>query len=91
VRQVLLFGMPFVLPLALYLFWYARATRAAQAAGHAAPKLGDVPWPWLVAIGVFLIMGAISAFVTMSGEQPGGHYVPSQLIDGHIVPGRITR
>jgi hypothetical protein len=91
VRQVLLFGTPFVLPIALYLFWYARATRAAQAAGHELPKLGDVPWPWLVAIAVLLIAGAIGAFMMMSGDEAGGHYEPPRLIDGQIVPGRITR
>ncbi len=90
-RQVLLFGMPIVAPLALYLLWFVRATRAAQAAGLAVPKLGDVPLPWLVAIGVLLIGGAAAAFSTMGGSASGGHYEPSHLIDGQVVPGHITR
>jgi hypothetical protein len=89
-RQVLLFGAPFVLPLGLYLFWFMRAQRAAEAAGLAAPKLGDVPWPWLVAIAVLLLIAAVGAFETMSGG-PGGTYEPPHIIDGQIVPGRITR
>jgi hypothetical protein len=91
VRQVLLFGTPFVLPIALYLVWYTRASRAAQAAGHDTPKLGDVPWPWLVAIAVLLVVGVFGAFTMMSGDQSGGHYEPPHLQDGQIVPGRITR
>ena len=90
-RQLLLFGMPFALPLVLYLVWFARATRAAAAAGHATPRLGDVPWPWLLAIALLLIVGTLGAFVMMGGETPGGHYEPPHLQDGQIVPGRITR
>jgi hypothetical protein len=88
---MLLFGTPLVLPLALYLFWFTRASRAAAAAGHDLPKLGDVPWPWLVVMGFCLIAGAIGAYLTMGGAEPGGHYEPPRVIDGQIVPGRITR
>ena len=90
-RQFLLIGVPVLLPLALYLAWFARATRAAQAAGLEAPKLGDVPWPWLVAIGVLLIVSAGTAFVVMGGSGGGGQYEPPRIIDGRIVPGHITR
>ncbi len=71
-RQFLLIGVPVLLPLALYLAWFARATRAAQAAGLEAPKLGDVPWPWLVAIGVLLIVSAGTAYVMMGGGGRDG-------------------
>jgi hypothetical protein len=91
VRQFLLFGLPLLVPLALYVVWFMRASRAAQAAGHATPKLGDVPWPWLVGIALLLLVGTLGAYVTMGGSAPGGHYEPSRLIDGQIVPGRITR
>jgi hypothetical protein len=90
VRQFLLFGLPLLLPLALYLAWFVRASRAAQAAGQISPKLGDVPWTWLVAIAVLLLGGAISAYLTMGGSAAGGHYEPPRLIDGKIVPGRIV-
>ena len=90
-RQVLLFGTPLVAPLALYLLWFVRATKAAQAAGVEPPRLGDVPWPWLVVIAILLIAGTLGAYLTMGGEGPGGHYEPPRLIDGKIVPGHITR
>ena len=90
-RQLLLFGGPFVLPIALYLAWFVHASRTAQAAGHPAPKLGDVPWPWLVVIAFLLLVGAGTAFTLMSGEEVGGRYEPSHLKDGQVVPGRITR
>ena len=86
-----MFGGPLVAPLALYLFWFLRATKAAQVAGLEPPKLGDVPWPWLVVIAILLIVGALSAYLTMSGEGPGGHYEPPHLIDGKVVPGHISR
>jgi uncharacterized membrane protein YfcA len=91
VRQFLLFGVPLLAPLALYLLWFVRATRAAHAAGHTMPRLGDVPWPWLAAIAVLLAVGTLSAFLTMGGGAPGGHYEPPHLLDGQIVPGRVTR
>jgi hypothetical protein len=90
VRQFLLFGLPLLLPVVLYLVWFVRASRAALAAGHASPRLGDVPWPWLVAIAILLLAGAVGAYTTMGGSRAGGHYEPPHLIDGKIVPGRIT-
>ena len=90
-RQALLFGLPLALPLALYLAWFVHASRTAQAHGHPAPKLGDVPWPWLVVIGIGLLAGAGAAFTMMGGAEVGGHYEPPRLIDGQVVPGRITR
>jgi len=87
----MLLGLPFALPLALYLLWFMRASRAAQVAGHVAPKLGDVPWPWLVVIAILLLAGTLGAYLTMGGAAPGGHYEPAHVIDGQIVPGRITR
>ncbi len=91
-RQFLVVGVPVLLPLALYLVWFARATRAAQAGGLDAPKLGDVPWPWLVAIGVLLIVSAGTAYVVFGGNGgPDGQYEPPHIIDGRIVPGHITR
>jgi hypothetical protein len=90
-RQFMLLGLPFALPLALYLLWFVRASRIAQAAGQVAPKLGDVPWPWLIAIAVLLLAGALGAYMTMDGAAPGGHYEPARVIDGLIVPGRVTR
>ncbi|MBI3516189.1 MAG: hypothetical protein HY060_19320 [Proteobacteria bacterium] len=90
-RQLLLFGMPLVAPIALYLLWFVHATRVAQAAGHEPPRLGDVPWPWLVVIAVLLIVGSVSSYVMMGGEAPGGHYEAPHLLDGKIVPGHISR
>ena len=90
-RQFLIIGVPVLLPLALYLAWFTRATRAAQAAGLEAPKLGDVPWPWLVAIGVLLVISAGTAYVMMGGGGRDGQYEPPHIIDGRIVPGHITR
>lgn len=89
-RQLLLFGAPLLLPLALYLVWFARASRAAQAAGQASPRLGDVPWPWLLGIAVLVLAGAVTAYTTMGGTAAGGHYEPAHVVDGKIVPGRIV-
>jgi hypothetical protein len=87
----MLFGLPFLLPLALYLVWFVRARSGAQAAGLVAPKLGDVPWPWLAVIAILLLAGGLGAFVTMGGDARGGHYEPAHVLDGLLVPGRITR
>jgi hypothetical protein len=88
---VLLIGAPIALPLALYLVWFARATRAAQVAGADAPRLGDVPWPWLLAIGLLMIASIVTSFTLMGGEQRGGTYEPAHIQDGQVVPGHIAR
>ena len=89
-RQFLLFGVPLLLPLAVYLVWFMRASRAAQAAGLASPKLGDVPWPWLLGIAALMLVSAIAAYTTMGGTTAGGHYEPAHMVDGKIVPGKIV-
>lgn len=89
-RQILLVGGPLILPLGLYLLWYRRAMRAAEASGTELPRLGDVPWPWLVAIALMLLVSALGAASLMDRAAPGGRYEPPHLVDGKVVPGHVV-
>ena len=89
-RQFLIFGLPILTPVALYLLWFARATQRASAAGEPPPRLGDAPWAWVIGAGV-----ALAAFVlgilAFQGQGPASpNYQPPQLIDGRVAPGRVA-
>src|SRR5438874_2214357 len=57
-RQFLIFGLPILTPVAVYLLWFAHATQRANSQGLPPPRLGDAPWAWVIGAGV-----ALAAFV----------------------------
>ena len=78
--------LPLLLPTALWLGW----TIATRRAGAQGVRWQALPWPWLIASGVVLA-GAFLYLVEIHYGQPGGRYVPSQYIDGKLVPGHFER
>ena len=89
-RQFLLFGLPILLPVVLYLLWFARALRKATVEGSAPPRLGDAPWAWVIGAGVALA-AFVLGIVAFRGQGPASpNYQPPQLIDGRIAPGRVA-
>jgi hypothetical protein len=89
-RQFLLFGLPILAPVALYLLWFARAARQASAAGLAPPRLGDAPWAWVIGAGVALA-AFVLGLVSFHGAGPASpNYQPPRLIDGQVAPGRVA-
>jgi hypothetical protein len=89
-RQFLLFGLPILLPVGLYLLWFARAARQAMAAGLPPPRLGDAPWAWVIGAGVVLA-AMVLGIVSFEGAGPvSPHYQPPRLIDGQVAPGHVA-
>jgi hypothetical protein len=78
--------LPLLLPTLLWLGW-AFAVRGASARGA---RWQAAPWGWLAASGVLLAGASLYVLQTREGDS-GGRYVPSQYIDGKLVPGRFER
>jgi hypothetical protein len=86
-RQFLLFGLPILAPVGLYLLWFARASRQATAAGLPPPRLGDAPWAWVIGAGV-LLAGMLLGIFAFEGQGPASpHYEPPRVVNGQITPG----
>ncbi len=84
-RQVLLHLVPFLLPFAAYVA-YAYAMKKMEAEGG---LWADAPWFWLTASGLGLVIAGFVAVSLLSGAPPGAEYVPGQVKDGRVVPGRF--
>lgn len=74
----------FLVPFGIYAAWlfYKRGT---------VNTVSD--WPmktiaWLALAGAVLMLSAIFAFLQFGGAPPGSTYIPAQIIDGELVPGR---
>ncbi|HLJ21354.1 MAG TPA: DUF6111 family protein [Stellaceae bacterium] len=88
IRVFLTVILPLLLPTALYLLW-AVTMRRAGAAGLA-ETLRSLPWPWLGAAGIALLVGVLVLLAFGFGRSADtAHYVPPHTIDGKIVPGHV--
>jgi 4-amino-4-deoxy-L-arabinose transferase-like glycosyltransferase len=85
-RVFLTIILPLELPTALYVLWAVSAGRVDMAA--AAPWR-ELPWTWLGAIGVVLVV-AVLAYAVEFGGTKEGTYVPPHLENGHVVPGHVA-
>jgi hypothetical protein len=85
-RLVVTVLLPLLLPTLLWLGWIF-AVRGAAARGA---RWHEAPWGWLAAGGVLLAGASLYLLQIRDGES-GGRYVPSQYIDGKLVPGRFER
>lgn len=77
-----LVALPFVLYAA-----YAYLT------GRVDPERGvfaSAPTFWLSVTGMVLAIGMLIWFAAFEGYDPGGRYVPAEIRDGQLVPGRIV-
>lgn len=92
VRILLTYVLPLLAPALVFILWtWARAAYVRSHGGQP-PAIEDGPWFWLALSGgllLLLTLGA-SALLTESG-RPGDTYVPPQVIDGKVVPGRHER
>jgi hypothetical protein len=87
-RALLTVILPLLLPTVLYLLW-AFAMRRAEVG-----KLGDLlrglPWLWLSAAGVVLLVGVLVLVALGFGRSADtAHYVPPRTVDGKVVPGHV--
>jgi hypothetical protein len=84
VRFLLSVLLPLLLPTALWFAWMFAMRRASSRGA----KWADAPWGWLAGSGVVLV-GALLYLLEVHYGEKGGRYVPSQYIDGKLVPGRF--
>jgi hypothetical protein len=78
--------VPIVLPTALYFLYAWFVARRARAAGVEVDKV-DVPWSWLAAAGVALLLLSLMIEFVYGGYAPGREYTPAHMEGGKLVPG----
>lgn len=79
--------VPIVLPTALYFIYAWFVARRARAAGVEVDKV-DVPWSWLAAAGLALLLLSLMIEFFYGGYEPGQEYVPAHMEGGKLVPGQ---
>jgi hypothetical protein len=85
-RKLLFHGIPLILPFLVYGFWMYVVRRKKEASGG---LWDDAPWTWLMVGGFVLMIASLFAVGLLSGEDPGGTYIPPHVVDGEIVPGQV--
>ena len=88
-RIFLTYVLPILLPSLLYVGWlFWRGAKAGP--DQARPDFADVPWSWLIGIGVaFALIIAVGTSLMGEGDV-GKTYVPPHLDEkGNIVPGQF--
>ena len=86
-RVVLMYLIPFLLPLAAYVAfaWY-RSKFVASHEGEA-PGIEKGPWPYLLLAGALLTVGVAGTMAIIGGHDPDSTYTPARFEDGRVVPG----
>lgn len=90
-RLILQYLLPLLLPTLAYLAWMRHARRRATERGEDAATVNwrDAPWPWLVLMGLIVLLAAFALLADFKGEGLGGNYVPPRMEDGRVVPGHV--
>ncbi len=84
-RKILLDIFLLALPFMVYAA-YVKFGRKAQAEGGI---WTGAPWFWLASSGLALTIVAAVLLVVFDGSEPGSPYLPAEVEDGEIVPGRF--
>ena len=90
VKKLLHLVVPIVLPFVLYGVYAWLTRRGVRAAGKAGGSTrAGVPWYWLGVSATGLLIVSLVALALLSGEDPGGTYLPPRMIDGAIAPAEV--
>lgn len=83
-RLILILLALFAAPAALWFAW--RWLKRPKPVPEATPpeRWQDAPWMWLILIGMVACVAAVLAFGVL--EKRDCHPVPTQVIDGKLVP-----
>ena len=88
-RQLLLVGLPLLLPFFAYGVYLALVRRKARLAGEGKlPAWQNAPWHLILIFGVLLVLGALIYYREISGVPPGVRIEKSRVIDGEMRPAR---
>lgn len=92
-RILVAYLVPLLLPTGLYFLWmWVMGRRVAAASGKGADaeaRAREVPWTWLAAAGVALLLVSLGAWSVWEGASPSAVYVPPHMEDGKLVPGTM--
>ena len=84
--------LQYVLPLLLPFLLYAAYVALAQRRMPDWLDLDEKEWLMLGGTGLVLLMISLVTWSLLSGSPPEETYIPAQIEDGRIVPGRtVTR
>lgn len=91
-RVLLTYVLPLIAPFVIYEVWrmLAPPKYGGSGTGEADP-VDRMPWPWLAAAGVVLVVITVVSLALFSDWEEGSVYEPPQLIDGEVVPGRFVK
>jgi hypothetical protein len=87
-KTLLLVVIPLLMPTLLYVAWLFLVQRRAGVAGG--PWYAQVPWHWVSIAGAGFLFVVLALIALAGGDPPGGTYVPAEVIDGRVVPGRVV-
>jgi len=89
-RVLLTIVLPLLLPTAIYVAWLMAMQRSARGSAQGeGVRWTALPWIWLAAAGVVLLVLVLAIVTVHFGEPETGTYVPPRYEDGRVVPSHI--
>ena len=76
-------------PAVLFMIYLIVAPKVRLSKSDTSKMLRDLPWPWLLSIGIALMAASLVVLSMSSGEDRGGTYVPPHMEDGKVVPAKV--
>ena len=76
-------------PAVLFMIYLIVARKVRLSKSDTAKMLRDLPWPWLLGIGIALMAASLVVLSMSSGEARGGTYVPPHIEAGKVVPAKV--
>lgn len=88
-RTFLIYLIPLLLPLAVYLTWAWLRLRYVKKHGGEAPKIEQGPWPLMILLGAVLVLALMATTALLRGADPDATYTPPRFEDGRVIPGQL--
>jgi drug/metabolite transporter superfamily protein YnfA len=85
--RFVLYLLFFLAPFALYGLYLLIVKRLREEY----PGWEEAPWSWLIIAGLSLAIIGFLLTSQLTGEAPGGTYIPPHEVGGKIVPGEVRR
>ena len=76
-------------PAVLFMMYLVIARKVRLSKSDTAKMLRELPWPWLLGIGIALMAASLVVLSMSSGEDRGCNYVPPHMEDGQVVPAKV--
>jgi len=76
-------------PAVLFMMYLVIARKVRLSKSDTAKMLRELPWPWLLGIGIALMAASLIVLSMSSGEDKAGTYVPTHMEDGKVVPAKV--